>query len=302
VDLIGDARALSGAGKLPAADALHLVEVFHQDPERDVLARALDTAVWPHDNLVPPALIPNYQRFLRKNFQPRARELGWVPKIGEPDDVRLLRPDLVSAVAIYGGDETLAKQARELTGRWFEDRAAISPDVTASVLTTAAYYGDVALFRRFLAAFQKTEDHQQKQRLLGAMAAFRDPAAVQAGLQAVLSGAIRLVDGFPLLLGAGRESPQTRKMPFEFLQAHFDEIMKGHPSIFGVDLGTYLPNVGATFCDAQSRNELQTFFGPRVEQYPGAPRALARVLEGIDLCIAGKTAQEPGVAAFLKRY
>ena len=96
VDLMGNAQALSSAGKLPASDALGLVETFHADPERQVVQRPIDLAFAPQSHLVPDNLMPNYRRFLLKNFQARAHELGWTPKPGESDDIRLLRPSLVA--------------------------------------------------------------------------------------------------------------------------------------------------------------------------------------------------------------
>jgi len=80
---------------------------------------------------------------------------------------------------------------------------------------------------------------RDKQRLMQAMISFRDPAAVTAAMQSVLSGKVALADGFLLLLVPGQASPNTQKMAFEFLKAHFDEIMKNHPSIFGNDLGSF---------------------------------------------------------------
>jgi alanyl aminopeptidase len=135
---------------------------------------------------------------------------------------------------------------------------------------------------------------------MDAMTSFRDPAAVGAGMQAVLSGSVALVDGYPLVVSAGRDSTSTQRMPFEFVKAHFDQMMSGHPSIFGFDFGSVLPRTGQNFCDVQSRNELDAFFGPRVGQYSGATRTLAQVLEEVDLCIANKAAQEPGVIEFLR--
>jgi alanyl aminopeptidase len=134
------------------------------------------------------------------------------------------------------------------------------------------------------------------------MSSFHDPAAINAGMQAVLSKTIPLADGFTLLLSSGQSFPDTRKMPFQFIKAHFEEIMKDHPSIFGNDMGAYLPFAGGSFCDAESRREVQSFFAPKVDQYAGAPRNLAQVLEGIDLCIARKTAQQDSVKAFLEKY
>ncbi len=302
VDLIGNVEAMSAAGKLSAADALGLVQLFHNDSERLVLQRALGVALSVRQDLVPESLTANYQRFLLQNFQERARALGWNPRAGETDDARLLRPSLLSAVALYGGDRDLAAEAKALAEKWLENRAAVPSEIVSAVLNTAAVHGDVSLFNRYLVAFQKTQDRQEKQRLIGAMSSFHDPAAINAGMQAVLSKTIPLADGFTLLLSSGQSFPDTRKMPFQFIKAHFDEIMKDHPSIFGNDMGAYLPFAGGSFCDAESRRDVQSFFAPKVDQYAGAPRNLAQVLEGIDLCIARKAAQQDSVKTFLEKY
>jgi alanyl aminopeptidase len=118
----------------------------------------------------------------------------------------------------------------------------------------------------------------------------------------VLTKSIPMVDGFSVMLNAGQNYSDTRTMAFDFIKVHFDEIMKGNPNIFGNDLGSFLPQAGASFCDARSRYDLQAFFGPRVGKYVGAPRTLAQVVEGIDLCIARKAAQEASVRAFLEKY
>jgi alanyl aminopeptidase len=300
VELMDNAQAMSDAGRLAAAEALEIAEVFHADPEREVLQRALRLATSIRE-AVADDLLPKYRRFLSKNFQSRARELGWVPRAGEAEDVRLLRPVLVSALATIAEDHDLANEAQALADRWFQNRGAVHPDVTAAVLRTAAYYGDTALFNRMLAEFKTTNDRQEQQQLLNAMTSFRDPAALEIGMRAVAAKEISLDDGFPMLL-AGREFPATRKVAFQFVKAHFDEIMAGHPSMFGFDLGALLPHVGDGFCDAESRAELDAFFQPLTTKYVGAARELAKVLEGIDLCIARTAAQRPSVAAFLAKF
>jgi hypothetical protein len=50
------------------------------------------------------------------------------------------------------------------------------------------------------------------------------------------------------------------------------------------------------------RDRFKAFFTPLVDKYAGAPRNFAQALEGIDLCIAQKTAQEGSVRAFLEKY
>jgi cytosol alanyl aminopeptidase len=301
LDFMGNAASLAKGGILPDADALGLVGTFHNDPEHDVVQNAAELALDPLEHMVPPDLEPNYQRFLLKNFQARARQLGWTPRAGEDDNARLLRPRLVRQVATYAGDQELASEGRRLADKWFVDQHAVDPSMVSSVLGTAAYYGDKAVFERFLAELKKTEDRQERARILEAMSRFRDPAALEAGMQAVLSGQIPFIEGLSLLF-AGQAFERTRTLAFEFMKAHFDEIAKKRPTGGGFDAGAEFPYVGVSFCDAQSRAALQSFFAPKVDQFTGAPRNLQQVLETIDVCIANKAAQEPSVIAFLKHY
>ena len=300
-DLAGNVQAMANAGKTPIGDALHLAEVFRNDADRDVVETALGIATSIDRDLVPGDLRPNYQRFLRQTFGERARQLGWVAPAGESDDRRLLRPSLVSTVATLGGDMDLAHEAGQLTEKWLRDPKVLAPDIVQAVLGTAAYYGDLALFRRFLAEFEKSKDVQNKRRLLAAMAEFRDPAAIRTGMEEVLSGRIRLVDGMNLLR-AGQKWRATSKIGFDFLRAHFDEIMKGNPSVFGFSLGAVLPRTGEGMCDAGARRELEAYFRPIAGRYEGAARNLAQTLETIDLCIVRVNAQSAGVKEFLEKY
>ncbi len=301
VYLMGNAEALSNAGKLPAGDVLALVEKYHADPERQVVQSAADLARGPYAYLVSSDLLPNYQRFLLKGFQTRAHELGWTSKPGESEDVKLLRPAILRLVATLGGDRELADQAKELTEKWFQNYQAIDPNLVNAVLGTAAYYGDKPLFDRFLAEFVKTQDKQVRRNVIAAMSAFRDPSAIGAGMDALVAGKVPFMEGAFLLFN-GQNEAATRKLPFEFLQSHWDAVIAKMPTGGGFDFGSVLPRVGGSFCDAQSKQGLSDFFKPRVDKFVGAPRALDQVLEGVDLCIATTAAQRPSVEAFLRKY
>jgi hypothetical protein len=298
---MGNAQALSAAGKLPAADALELVSRFHADPESDVVQMAVGLALTPRAHLVPEDLVPRYRRFLLENFQGRAHELGWVSKPNEADDVRLFRPELVRVVATWGGDEPFARQAIELTEKWFENRQSVDPNMLDAVLGTAAFYGDKALFDRFLTDFKNTQDKQLRESLIGAMSAFRDREAIEAGMNALITGDVPFTEG-GFLLFVGQAQASTRRLPFEFVKAHFDQIVAKMPAGGSFDFGAVLPSVGSSFCDETSRSELQAFFQPKIDKFTGAPRTLNQVLETIDLCIANKAAQQPSVVSFLGKY
>jgi alanyl aminopeptidase len=302
VDFMGNAQSLTTGGKLPATDALQLVKTFHSDRERYVVAAAIELALYPrtHD-LVPQNLMQNYVHFFRDNFQARAHEIGWIPKPGESDDVHLLRPQLLRSVATYGQDEELAKQARDLTDKWFENPNSLDPSIVTAVLGTAAYYGDKDLFERFLTKLDKTQDRTERERILEAMSRFRDRSAIQAGMEAVLSGKIPFMEGLSLLF-TGQSEESTRGMALDFLKAHFDEIAAKRPTGGGFDAGAVLPYVGASYCSAAKKQELQDFLQPRIEKFTGGPRILSQVLESIEVCTNLKAEEEPSVEAFLKNY
>ncbi|MES1258942.1 MAG: ERAP1-like C-terminal domain-containing protein, partial [Acidobacteriota bacterium] len=171
----------------------------------------------------------------------------------------------------------------------------------SALLGTAAFYGDRALFDRFLEEFAKTKDKQVRRALLGAMNSFRDAASIDAGMKALLNGSIPFIEGEGLLFN-GQQSAATRMQPLRFVEANWDQIVAKMPTGGGFDFGSVLPNVGASYCDVKSRDALKTFFQPRVDKFTGAPRALQQVLESIDLCIANRAAQTPSVAAFLEKY
>ena len=204
-------------------------------------------------------------------------------------------------VATVGDDRELADEARTLTGKWFTDRKAVSPDETTAVIQTAAYYGDRKLFDQFLDQFKQSHDRQERRQLINAMAAFRDPAAIEAGMNAVLHGDVPFIEGFSLIT-AGQQSPKTRKLAFEFMKQNFDELSTKRPSGGGADAGARFVLVGRSFCEAESASELKSFFEPRVDKFVGAPRLLAQTLEGIHSCIANKAMQEPSVEEFLKGF
>ena len=309
VDFIGNVRSGVAAGRLQLADELRLVELFHSDADRHVVQSTVSIAIQQSPSSpfpkqwVPANLEKNYHHFLQTNFAQRAHQIGWTSQSNETDDIRLLRPDLLFAVAVFGGDRELAKQAQELAQKWLADHSSVDRNLAGTVLSAAAHYGDKALMDRYLAELKKTTDRQDRQDLEFAMLMFRDPAAINTGMRAVLAGDLPMMEaGGYLLVFGGQSSEATNKMAFEFIKAHYDEILAKRPTGGGFDFAALLPRAGASFCDAQSKEELKTFFEPTVDKLLGARHTLNETLEGIDVCIATHAAQLESLEAFLRKY
>jgi alanyl aminopeptidase len=294
--LLSEVANLAAAGDLKESKAMDAALAFSKNPERQIVSRA-QGMVNSVRNLVPDNLRPNYARFVSKAFGMRATELGWSANPGDDQEVRLLRTGLVPFVARMGDDSALGKEAGRLADGWLKDRKGIDADMVASVLSTAAYFGDRALFDRLLEELGKTKDLGQRRSLIGALGSFRDPSISQASMDLVLKPDLDARETLGLLFGP-LGNPVTRNMPFDFVKANWDALIKRLPSGGGSDAGAILPSVGGGFCDEPSRQKFVDFFQDRVKQFTGGPHNYDQTLEVIRLCEAQKTAMGADVAEF----
>jgi alanyl aminopeptidase len=297
VGVVGDVRALVDSGAIPPGEALALVPRLADDGNRHVQSAIAGIVESVSEHLVPDELRPNYQRFVRKTFGARARELGFAPRPGDDEDTRLLRRTLVELVGSEGEDPALVAEAGTLARRWLDDRSAVDPEMVEVVLGLAAENGDRALFDRLRAEARKTEDRKLRGRLLSAMGSFRDPEIAKAALAIVLTDEFEIREAMSLFWGPLRER-RTRPLAYAFFTAHHDAMAAKLPR----DSRSRMIRVGGVFCDRDHRAEIARFFESRAPDMPGGPRVLAQVLERIDLCTAQVAVQQPSVAAFLREY
>ncbi len=297
VALIGDMAALTGSGKLPLGTALALVPELARDSSRRVVVKTVDITTDPKGNLVPSDLVSQYHRYLEDLYGQRARGLGWKAKPGDSEDDRLLRPELLDVVANQAEDSELIAQAKSLTLAWLDDHKAVAPDMLAPVLDTAARHGDEGLFDRLRAAAKEEKDENIQRSLLHALGLFPQPEITQKALSVLLSDEFQPQQSITIL-AAAHDLPGSRELAYVFVKQNWDALIARFPA----DWGAFMPFVAGSFCDAQHRQDAEAFFEGRSTKYKGGPRTLAETLEGIDVCIAYKKAQQPSLTKFLEQY
>ena len=300
VGVLGDVKALVDSGQMAPKVGLSMLPELSRDPERQVVEGALSIARLVKSRAVPDDLQAKGAAYLREVFGARALQLGWKPGVGESEDVRLLRQSLVPQVAMGGEQKELIAQAQAMANQWLEDRKGIAPELVGAVLRVAAEHGDRALFDRLEAAAKKERDPRIRRTIIGALGSFRNPELSKAAMALVLTEEFDIRESmFPLLFGPGAYL-ETRDLPFAFVKEHLDALVAKLPREVGGDFAAGLPRVGGSFCDADRRAALASFFQERVKQYTGGPRNLAMTLEGIDLCIARRKVLGPELADFLR--
>jgi alanyl aminopeptidase len=298
--VLSDVEQLARLGKIPGAQALALVPRFRRVSEREILEVLSEITDLPY-KIIPGSLGPNYSRFIRQMFGERARELGWQPRPGESEDIRLLRTTLVPLVTIDGEDRALIGEATRLVRRWLQDRRAIEPNLAGVVLRAAAKYGDKDLFQKLYAAAKLARNPEEKQELVKALGGFRDPALAKSAMELTLGNDFDGRDAMDLLLGP-TANLTTRDLPFRFVQEHYDALLTRMPGSGSGNLAAALPNVAKRDCDEEHRAETEAFFKDRAAKVPEEQKILAQVLDQVRLCSMLRAAQLPGVAEFLKKY
>jgi alanyl aminopeptidase len=302
VGVLGNVESLVKSGDLSAQAALALVSEFSQDPNREVVSAVTGIAGIVKDDAVPDQLREKGARFIRDVFGKRALELGWTSKPEEGRDGRLMRQQLVPFVAAVGEQRELIDGAEQLARKWLSDRTAIAPDMIPDVLHVAAEFGNSELFDALHEAAGKERNQEQRERIIRALGAFRDPEIARRALALTLTKEFDARESFYALLFGPLAYPETRDLPFQFVQQNIDTLLTAIPREVGEDYAAVLPSVGRAFCDASHREAVQTFFQDRVKSFTGGPRNLAQVLEEIDLCIAKRKALTPELEAFLQKY
>jgi alanyl aminopeptidase len=295
VGLVGDVKAMVASGELSNGVALSLVADLARDKSRHLVDASIGI-VADIDDVVPDRLRPHYERFIRKLYQARARELGWHSKPGEGPDAKQLRPELLELVAGDGKDPELIAEATRLAWKWFDDHQAVEPELVGTVLHVAARYGDGKLFDRIHAEAGQAKDRVDRKRLLDAIGAFTDPKLVDRALGLVLTDEFDLRESAGVIQGALAD-PRTRMTTYAFQKQHFDEIEAKLPAPYR----PYMAYFAVELCDDKMAPEIKTFLDAKLSKIDGGPHAIAQAMEQMSLCSAARKAQTPAVEAFLAK-
>ncbi len=295
VSILGDLAALVRSGQMTQGEVLKLAPRFAQDPQREVVTKAMSLHQGLDRFLVPEDLRPQWRRYLGGMYSARAKQLGFRAKPGEDEDTRLLRPSLMN-VALNGGEDAgLIAEAKTLADAWLRDHAVLEPDMAGVVLTAAARNGGREFFDRLLAAARTEKVRRERQAMLNALGRFRDPALAGAALKLVLSGEFDPRESVGILFGVSSEA-ETAEVAARFVKDNFEQMVAKLPE----DLMAYAPSFASGFCDSGHRAEVENFFRDRSTRFRGGPRTLDQILEKMSLCEANKKAQQASVTEFLR--
>ncbi len=200
---------MSRAGKLDHGEVLRVVPRLARDPDRRVVEATISVASGVRDDqLLGEAELPQYHRWIRDLYAARARELGWTPRRGDGDEVKLLRASLLEVLGHAADDPEVVSAARARAQAWLSDRRSVDPTLVPVALIVAAEHGDREFFDALHAAARKESDRHHRLLLLEAMGSFRDPAIARDAMRLALSDEFPARVSIALVYAAWRVSTE----------------------------------------------------------------------------------------------
>jgi len=293
--LINDESALMAANKESIDVFLDLVAVMKQDQERSVFESYSGSLQSINDYLVTAQDRDAFHAWVRSNFRPMMEKIGWTASASEKGDTPRLRADLIEILGGVGEDPQTIQQATRWAEQYLADPNSVDPTIIRAVLGVAAHNGNAALFDKYLAALRKINSPEQFRNIAYTLSSFRSPELVQRWLDVTVSDEVRNQDA-PHLIASVLIIRENQAVAWTWVKAHWPEVEKKITMSSGLDI------IGATrtFCDAESRDDMQKFFTEH--KVPSAERTLKLAAEGIDSCIHYRDHQQNNLAVWLGRH
>ncbi|MBR9812752.1 M1 family metallopeptidase [bacterium] len=292
LSLADSVTAAFEAGEISAATLADAYAALSTQPAWDVVTAPLGDLEKLIGNVADEGAADAIRQWMRNTYAPRLAAIGLV---GDSDadaqdakSTALLREALVEHLVIDAAHaeltKTLAQQARDYLGngkRLSPD--AINPDLVATALRAGVLEYGKDFANKLVVALNNSTDAVLRQRVLQALSSAKDDAISAIPLELALTDKVR-DNEVRTLLRNQFANPAARAQAWTWLQANLDGVIERVPVWNQGDI-VALPH---DFCSAKRKQELQDFFGPKVDELQGGPRDFALAVEQIELCVALK--------------
>ena len=280
IDRLGiqdDAYALMRAGFLPATLFLSLAEAYRNDGDATVWRDLAASLRGLEGLLIDAPYLSQFHTFGRQLLQKVVQRVGWDARPGEGHLDSLLRSAVLGLMGSYGEPQVLGEAQRRFSG-FLKDPASVHPDLRGVVLGLTAQEGDRATHDTLWELERRATLHEEKVRLLGALALLRQGELLQETLERTLSTEVRSQDTI-LILAAVAGNRHGRDMAWEFVKANWPEFDRRYSrGGFGI---MRLVGITGSFTTEERAQDVEEFF--KSHPVPAAERTIRQSLERIRL-------------------
>ncbi|ONI33136.1 hypothetical protein PRUPE_1G407900 [Prunus persica] len=279
--ILDDSFALSMARQQSFASLLTLLSAYREELDYTVLsnlitisyklARIATDAV--------PELLDLINQFFIGLLQYSAEKLGWQPKPGENHLDAMLRGDILTALAVFGHDQTIDEASRRFHA-FLDDRNTplLPPDIRRAAYVAVmqrASASNRSGYESLLRVYRETDLSQEKTRILGSLASCPDPNITLEVLNFLLTPEVRSQDAVYGLA----VSSEGRETAWTWLKANWEYISKTWGS--GFLITRFVSAIVSSFASFEKVKEIDEFF--KAYPNPSTTRTLKQSIERVQI-------------------
>jgi alanyl aminopeptidase len=293
------------SGQIGARDVLSSLAAFANDENRAIAVTPLPFLRWVRDHGLGQT-VPRqraFRAFVHELYSAAAQRLGYAERNGESGDAKLLRVDVLAALAELAEDAAtrahLAQAGKQYLGIARDSKLhpeALPNDLIDLGVRVFVQDAGPEAFQAVYERLVQSDDATQRGRYLRALSSVHDARSSRA-LELTLDPSLR-VNEVMLPLRVQLSDLRTRAAAYDWFEAHFDAL-RARLSEQGMGGAPWL---AAAFCDAATAARAKQFFASRADKLPGGPRSLDGVIETLELCEALVKAQGAGLDEFFSKH
>jgi aminopeptidase N/puromycin-sensitive aminopeptidase len=284
IGLLGDRWALMLAGRAPVGQVLDLALAMKRDADPPVVEDALLRIETVASTIASSEDRERLQTVIRRELEPVYAAMGG-PSKHEPYDHSEVREALFEALG-KAGDPAVLAEAHRIADQLFAGQKPSDPNLGDAAVALSAPRGDEAIYDKLRRVVERSSDPDLRDTAQRVLTRFQNPFLVRRTLEYALSDQVRSQDS-PTLLALMLEHPEMQDQAWDFVRAHWDEVLRKAPPGSG---GRIIAAAG-TFCSVRQRESVASFFAAHPVE--GAERTLRRSLEQIDDCVRLRELEQP---------
>jgi aminopeptidase N len=292
ISLTGDEWAQVRANKATVGDYLNLVTALKSDPGAEVLGSAFGGINAIYERVAAtPAEKAAIAGWLRSTFAPEYAKLP-PPSDDDSPNTRELRAHFFGVLGFYAKDQAVLTLAHQITEKYLADPGSVDATLGQTAMAVAARNGDASLFDQLQKVAETSTNPEMQEGALRLLAEFEDPALVERSLEYASSNKVRNQDAL-IQFAIALQIDATREAAWKYIKSHWDTVK----TLLTPELGSALVGSAGSFCSAEDRDDVQTFFASH--KVPDTDRALKHAVESINGCIELRKLQQANLDAWI---
>jgi alanyl aminopeptidase len=286
IGFLSNAWALVQAGGLDVGSLFAMLDAMSIGTEtsRFVVDEAIAVLQGARDAFVDDARAPKFAAIVSRLLAAQAKRLGWDAKHGEPDDARLMRISVLSALSDLAEDPALTPEAEKRAAAYLKNPTSIYRDLAPLALRISARTGGAATFDA-LRSKLATALPYDRILLVSALGAFKDEATLRKAYDLALSNEIHAGDFRYLYVTASRYI-ETRKIFSAWVRESWSKVKTALGAVGGL-----AATIGWA-CDRASLDAALRFYDGQVGVVEGMQRPYDEGVAQSKLCIQMRTRED----------